>query len=175
MKKTRLPEAFPLIWTWMGILFLLSGCLLIRTPSSPTPSPQPAAAYPVSRTLVPATPVSKYAIYWVGLASDDYGTYHEDYAKSFPRLVVVTNPSEVDNIKEGVREDHLTLLKQVDYSEWVPLIIFSGWQGTTGYSIRVQSIELMDTVVKVSAKFLSPAPKQVVGPEVTHPYDIIEI
>lgn len=175
MKKTGVSTAFPMIWTWLGVIFLLSGCQLIKTPPTFTPSPQPTASFPVSITLTPTSPVLSNTISWRDLASDDYGTYYEDYSKSFPRLIVVSDPTEVDEIKEGVREEHIVLLKQVDYSDWIPLIIFSGWHGTTGYSIRVQSVELIDNVVKVSAEFLSPAPKQTLGDAVTHPYLIIAI
>lgn len=174
MKKTRVSTAFPMIWTWLAVMLLLSGCLFIKTPPTPTPFPQPTASIPVSITLTPTT-VSRNTISWRDLASDDYGTYYEDYSKSFPRLIVVSDLTEVDKIKEGVREEHIVLLKQVDYSDWIPLIIFSGWHGTTGYSIRVQSVELIDNVVRVSAEFLSPAPKQTLGDAVTHPYLIIAI
>lgn len=77
--------------------------------------------------------------------------------------------SESDNIKSY---GHIILPSD---SEHFYLVVFAGEKPTSGYQIKVESIEHKDNIVRILAKIIKPDPDSMQAMVLTYPFDVVRV
>jgi hypothetical protein len=107
------------------------------------------------------------------LTQGDWGNNDHFYNTFEPALIVITKPKDISSIANWIRQESLTLLQNVDYTNNLAIAVFQGWKGILGYAVQIQRISYRDGVVNVYANFIEHEP----GTEELHaeisPYQIV--
>ncbi len=153
--------------------FTFVGCMPKAGDSSISTSTPTSPFVPkTENTEVPGDPVSWNHLGFYNLAQANYKSTKEE---DRPRLSVITNQDEIISVERWIRLEHLPLIQNVDYTDSVVLIIFSGRRGETGHGIKVNQIVKNGNEVTLSVTFTTPVEGEPRGQIITSPYLILEI
>jgi hypothetical protein len=108
------------------------------------------------------------------LTQGDWGNNDHFYDKFEPALIVITDPKDISSLANWIRQESLTLLQNVDYTNNLAIAVFQGWKGTLEYDVQIQQISHQDGVVNVYANFIEPEPGTEEFHAETSPYHIVQ-
>jgi len=108
---------------------------------------------------------------WERIVQDDPGNQYS----GGPKLAIVTNREEVSILENEIIPRDIVQVLDCDFSEYVVLVIFQGYQGHADHSIEVTGVTQDDNVIAVDAKFLEPEPGEVLKPAESSPYYVLKI
>lgn len=79
---------------------------------------------------------------WKELAFYNTGqvNYVENWEEDQPRLSVISDQDEIASVEKWIRTEHMSLIQNIDYSEALVLIIFSGWRGENRQGIEIDQL-----------------------------------
>jgi len=101
----------------------------------------------------------------------DYG----DYSIHEPRVVLVTNRQEIDQLKGLLSQAALDQLAELDFQLYFAIAVFRGTQATSGYDVIVDHVTRRGDKIVIRAQFWEPSPHWEILNEVTSPYHLIKI
>jgi hypothetical protein len=133
--------------------------------ASPSPDEQPQL------TVVVAP---EQQLQWELLAQHEEG-YNSPSPDEQPRLTVVTGPEQVSELEGYVHSSVLQRVSETDFTTYLVLAVFQGWQGAADYSVEVNEITQRGDVITVNAQFLEPDPAEVVKTIQTSPYCVVKV
>jgi len=139
-----------------------------RATSAPTSTLVPKIEY----TKVPGDPVPWDTIAFYDDAQTNYKATREE---DRPRLSVITHQEEIGSVKAWIRDEHLPLIQNVDYNQFIVLIIFSGYRYENEQGIEINKIAKNGNEVTLLVSFTEPAEGVARGQIITSPYLILEI
>jgi hypothetical protein len=101
----------------------------------------------------------------------DYG----DYSIREPRVVLVTNRQEIDQLKGLISQAALDQLAELDFQQYFAIAVFRGTQATSGYDVIVERVARRGDKIVIRAQFWEPSPHWEILNEVTSPYHLIKM
>ena len=101
----------------------------------------------------------------------DYG----DYSIREPRVVLVTNRQEIDQLKGLISQASLDQLAELDFQQYFAIAVFRGTQATSGYDTIIGRIARRGDKIVVYVQFWEPSPYYGVRNEATSPYHLIRV
>ena len=108
---------------------------------------------------------------WERIVQDDLGNQYS----GGPKLAVVTSQEEVSILENEIIPRDIVQVLDCDFSGYVVLVIFQGYQGHADHSIEVTGVTKDEDVITVDAKFLEPEPGEVLKPAESSPYYVLKI
>jgi len=146
-------------WKWVGIWLLMIGMLASCKPSGPTPTP-----------TLPGK-----SLEWEKVA-DDWGaggSYR--YREPKPKMAIAANLTEADALSNELFPDHLNIVQNTNFADYLVVVIYQGEKGSTDYSIKVGDVRRDGNVITVYVEFLTPGPEIAPGQLVTSPYYVLKV
>ena len=101
----------------------------------------------------------------------DYG----DYSIREPRVVLVTNQDEIDQLEGLISQEALDQLAELDFQQYFAIAVFRGRQATSGYDTVIERVARQGDKIVVYTQFWEPRPDQVILTMVTSPYHLIKM
>jgi hypothetical protein len=98
-----------------------------------------------------------------------------NYQNKEPSLVVITKPTEVNNLDDWVVQEVRTRLQTTDYNAYIVIAVFQGWKPTTRYGVQIERITRKGKVVNIYALFSEPKPGEPTGDLATSPYHLVRV
>ena len=108
---------------------------------------------------------------WERIVQDDVGNQYS----GGPKLAIVTDREEVSILENEITPRDIAQVLDCDFSEYVVLVIFQGYQGYADHSIEVTGVIQDDDVITVDIKFLEPEPGEVLKTAESSPYCVLKI
>ena len=108
---------------------------------------------------------------WERIVQDDVGSQYS----GGPKLAIVTDMEEVSILENDIISRDIVQILDCDFSEYVVLVIFQGYQGHADHSIKVTGLTQDDDVITVDTKFLEPEPEEVLKTAESSPYYVLKI
>ncbi len=101
----------------------------------------------------------------------DYG----DYSIHEPRVVLITNRQEIDQLKGLISQAALDQLAELDFQQYFAIAVFRSTQATSGYDVIVERVTRQGDKIVIRAQFWAPSPHLEIFNEVTSPYHLIKV
>jgi len=98
-----------------------------------------------------------------------------EYEAGEPGLAVITRPEEAGHADDWASPDAQTQLQAPDYSAYVALVAFQGWQPSSGYGVQIDRITRLENAVNVYAQFSEPEPGTEMLDAITFPYHLVQV
>jgi hypothetical protein len=127
----------------------------------------------VGCTLVPGNRTSGEALTFTTLSQDNF----LEYKGVRPRIAVVTNAQEADDIIQRVFESNPALaepLRTLDYQQSFAVLVIRGWQNTRSKT-TIQNVTRDSNRVMVDAEFIDPPEGAVQQGTSFAPYHLVAI
>jgi hypothetical protein len=127
----------------------------------------------VGCTLMPGNGTSGEALTFTTLSQDD----ELDYKGVRPRIAVVTNAQEADELIQRVFESNLRLaepLRTLDYQQSFAVLVIRGWQNSDSKT-TIQKVTRDSNRVIVDAEFIDPPEDASIQGTLFAPYHLVAI
>lgn len=143
------------------MVLLLAACQLPVTTPVPVPTP----------TLAP----NEADVPFETIVQDQYGAQSGTDLAVGGRLMWLTEPQQLDTIREYVTPDALEKVQQVDFSRYDVVALFRGDRGSSDWQTMINRITRRDNHLIVHALLYEPNPHFGATQGYTSPYHIVKI
>lgn len=126
-------------------------------------------------TIILRTTTPEIIIPFKTIENFENGYRGDDYRELEPKLVIITDLDDIDKLGGSVFETAESLLRKLDFSQSLALVVFQGGKGSGGYKVDILKIVQEGNKLIVYAHFTEPQPGYVVTMANTSPYHVIEV
>ncbi len=109
------------------------------------------------------------------IVDEEWGTGLYDAYTQDPHLILVTSESEFSLYAPYILPEHLSLVRNIDFSKYAALMLLRDMQGGSKHQVVIESITKGDDMLVVRAQFWEPAPGEAAATVQTLPYHIVRI
>lgn len=97
------------------------------------------------------------------------------YKEETPKIQVISKSEDITTDEVMISPTSQQILMDTDYDQYLVVIAYYGWIGTTGYGIEIKKIAQSGQKVKVYAELTRPESDQLLGLSFTSPYHIVRL
>ncbi len=97
------------------------------------------------------------------------------YKKAPPQIQVISRLEDITTGSVMISPTSQQVLMDMDYDQYLVVIAYHGWIGTTGYGIEIKRITQSRQNVRVYTELTRPKPDQLLGLSFTSPYHIVQL
>ena len=102
----------------------------------------------------------------------------EDYEDKEPRLIIITDATELDALGGTVSLDAQAQLQDLDFDRYFVIAVFQGWRPewpTPQSGVEVQRISRRESTITIHAQFHEPVEGYVRKPVEISPYHLVKV
>lgn len=151
----------------MGLAVLIVSCQLESAPTV-APAATPTAT-PGVTLVIPAVETVELPFETVERENWNKERVNEQ------RMVLVTNQSEIEQLKNHISTEAMEQLSKLDYEKYFVIAVFRRGRPTTGYDVVIERVVKQSDKIVVYVQFWEPAPYSGFSEVMTDPYHVVKV